>query len=70
MDWAGRFFCFDAERSPHTLISQQTLDQHCDLVIIATNGRSGLGRALIGSVADHVVRNTPTAAVLVVHPQA
>ena len=41
----------------------------CDLVIIATHGRSGLKRALLGSVADHVARNTPNAAVLLIRPQ-
>jgi nucleotide-binding universal stress UspA family protein len=42
----------------------------CDLVVIATHGRSGLGRALLGSVADHVARHTPTAAVLLIRPQS
>lgn len=28
----------------------------CDLIVMATHGRSGLGRALLGSVADHVTR--------------
>lgn len=40
----------------------------CDLVIIATHGRSGFKRALLGSVADHVARNTPSAAVLLIRP--
>ena len=35
-----------------------------DLIVIATHGRSGLGRALLGSVADHVVRNAPCAVLL------
>lgn len=37
-----------------------------DMVVIATHGRSGLSRAILGSVADHVARNTPTASVLLV----
>lgn len=41
----------------------------CDLVIIASHGRSGIKRALLGSVADHVARNTPDAAVLLIRPQ-
>lgn len=57
-----------AEGNPYALIPQATADEGCDLVVIATHGRSGLGRALLGSVADHVVRNTPTATVLIVHP--
>ena len=28
-----------------------------DLIALATHGRSGLGRALFGSVADHVLKN-------------
>jgi nucleotide-binding universal stress UspA family protein len=41
-----------------------------DLVIIATHGRSGIKRLLLGSVADHVARNTPTAAVLLIRPSS
>ena len=40
----------------------------CDLVIIASHGRSGIRRVLLGSVADHVARNTPSAAVLLIRP--
>lgn len=40
-----------------------------DMVVIATHGRSGLSRAILGSVADHVVRNTPLASVLLVRAQ-
>lgn len=40
----------------------------CDLVIMATHGRSGIGRAVLGSVADHVARHTPHSAVLLVRP--
>jgi nucleotide-binding universal stress UspA family protein len=40
----------------------------CDLVVMATHGRSGLGRAVLGSVADHVVRHAQHAAVLLVRP--
>jgi nucleotide-binding universal stress UspA family protein len=41
----------------------------CDVVVIATSGRSGWKRALLGSVADHVARNTPTASVLLIRPK-
>ena len=39
-----------------------------DVVVIATHGRTGFRRALLGSVADHVARHTPTAAVMLVKP--
>jgi nucleotide-binding universal stress UspA family protein len=40
----------------------------CDTVVMATHGRSGFKRTLLGSVADYVARNTPTAAVLLIRP--
>ena len=40
----------------------------CDTVVMATHGRSGFRRAVLGSVADHVARNTPQAAVLLIRP--
>ncbi len=43
--------------------------ESCDLVVIATHGRSGLARTVRGSVADYVVRNTPNSAVLVIRPR-
>lgn len=39
-----------------------------DVVVMATHGRGGLGRLLLGSVADAVVRGSERAAVLLVRP--
>ncbi|MCK9486850.1 MAG: universal stress protein [Dehalococcoidia bacterium] len=39
-----------------------------DVVVMATHGRSGLGRLLLGSVADAVSRHSQSAAVLLVRP--
>ena len=39
-----------------------------DLLVLATHGRTGLGRLIMGSVAERVVRNAPCA-VLVVRPR-
>lgn len=36
----------------------------CDLIVMSTRGRSGLGRALLGSVADSVVRHSPVPVVV------
>ncbi len=33
-------------------------DNQVDLIMIATHGRSGPGRVVLGSVADHVIRHT------------
>ena len=45
-------------------------DEGADLIVMATHGRGGLGRAILGSVADHVVRNAKQQAVLLVRPPA
>jgi nucleotide-binding universal stress UspA family protein len=42
--------------------------QKCDLVVMSTHGRSGLGRAVLGSVADYVVRHVDCP-VLLLHPK-
>jgi nucleotide-binding universal stress UspA family protein len=34
-------------------------DCHCDLIVMGTHGRTGLGRLLMGSVAEQVVRKAP-----------
>jgi len=39
-----------------------------DVVVMATHGRGGLGRLLLGSVADAVARNTERSAVLLIRP--
>ena len=44
-------------------------DLHADLVCIGTHGRGGLARMLLGSVAEHVVRQAPCP-VLTVRPKA
>jgi nucleotide-binding universal stress UspA family protein len=31
-------------------------DNHCDLIVMGTHGRTGLGRVLLGSVAEQVLR--------------
>ncbi|MGH2371760.1 MAG: universal stress protein, partial [Chloroflexota bacterium] len=38
---------------------------HADLVVMSTHGRSGLGRWLYGSVADHVLRHVAVPVLLV-----
>ncbi len=57
------------EGSPGDTICSRAAELGCDLVVMGTHGRSGLGRAVLGSVADYVVRHTPHAAVLLVRPQ-
>ena len=45
--------------SPATMIVKQAAKLRADLVIIATHGRTGLKRYLLGSVAEQVVARCP-----------
>lgn len=54
--------------SPAEAIVQAVHRLGADMVVVATHGRSGLARAVLGSVADMVVRTSPKP-VLVVAPE-
>lgn len=43
-------------------------DKSCDLIVMGTHGRTGLGRLLMGSVAEKVMRHAPCPVVTVRHP--
>lgn len=43
--------------TPHEEILEYA-DEHCDLVVMGTRGRSGLDRQLLGSVTEKVVRRS------------
>jgi nucleotide-binding universal stress UspA family protein len=45
--------------SPATMIVKQAAQLRADLVIIATHGRTGIKRFLLGSVAEHLVARCP-----------
>ncbi len=40
-------------------------DEHIDVIVMATHGRSGLQRVVYGSVAEHVLRNSAKPVLLV-----
>lgn len=42
--------------------------QHCDVVVMATHGRSGVTRAVLGSVADAVLHHLRGIPLVLVHP--
>ncbi len=46
-------------------------EEHVDLIVMGTHGRTGLSHAFLGSVAERVVRTAPCAVLTVhAHPQA
>jgi universal stress protein A len=45
--------------SPGRALVELAEDEHVDLMILGSHGRSGLSRAFLGSVAERVVRHAP-----------
>ncbi len=45
------------EGSPGEALCELARDESADAIILGTRGRSGIKRALFGSVSDHVIRN-------------
>ena len=54
---------------PHEEIVQYARQQHIDLIVIATHGRTGIAHVLMGSIAEKVIRYSPIP-VLAVKPEA
>ena len=52
---------------PASGIAMAALDKHADLIVMATHGRTGIQRAVLGSVAGTILRTVATPVVLV-HP--
>jgi nucleotide-binding universal stress UspA family protein len=55
--------------TPATAITRAAKDWPADLIVIGSHGRGGMRRALLGSVAEGVMRNAPCP-VLVVRSQS
>lgn len=54
---------------PAEEILRHAREEHCDLVVVGTHGRTGVRRLVLGSVAERVARRAPCP-VLVVHNHA
>jgi nucleotide-binding universal stress UspA family protein len=52
-----------------TGILQVAQERSCDLIVMGSHGRTGLGRLLLGSVAEQVVRKAPCPVLTVKLPQ-
>ncbi|AEN04733.1 universal stress protein [Halolamina sp.] len=53
------------EGNPEQCIVDYATDHEVDLVVMGTHGRAGLGRRLVGSVTERVVRSAPVPVVTV-----
>jgi len=49
---------------PASVIVDEAGARHCDLILLATHGRSGLGRLIFGSVAEAVLVKSPVPVLL------
>jgi nucleotide-binding universal stress UspA family protein len=47
------------EGDPGEAIIETTAAEGADMIVVGSHGRGAVGRFLIGSVSDHVVRNAP-----------
>ncbi|MFC5971251.1 universal stress protein [Halomarina salina] len=57
-----------ANGTPHRQILDYVDEHDVDLVVLGTHGRTGLEHALVGSVAERVVRLSPVPVLTVRHP--
>jgi universal stress protein A len=48
-----------ADGEPGEEIVRVAKEHNCDLIVMGTHGRTGLGRLLMGSVAERVMRRAP-----------
>lgn len=58
------------EGDPISGIVAEAHASHCDLIVMGTHGRRGLGRLLLGSVAEGVLRRAPCPVLTVKAPVA
>lgn len=66
---ATRPECRVSKGVPHTAIIATCRDEHCDLIVMGTHGRRGLGKMFFGSTLERVLRET-TVPVLAIPPGA
>jgi nucleotide-binding universal stress UspA family protein len=58
------------EGDPATAILEVAAESQCDLIVLGTHGRTGIGRLLMGSVAEKVVRSASCPVVTLKMPPA
>ena len=66
---ATRPECRVRKGAPHAEIIATCRDEHCDVIVMGTHGRRGLGKMFLGSTLERVLRET-TVPVLAIPPRA
>ena len=54
--------------NPAAEILRAACETHSDLIVMATHGRSGLARLVLGSTAEHVVKHSPCPVITLSEP--
>ena len=57
------------EGEPVPAILRKAEGTKCDLIVMGTHGRTGVGRLMMGSVAEQVLRRAPCPVLTVRHPE-
>jgi nucleotide-binding universal stress UspA family protein len=52
-----RFLLKDGD--PPRAVEQVAREEHCDLIVVSTHGRTGLGHLFMGSIAERIVQLAP-----------
>ena len=55
---------------PRSVLVEEARRWKADLVVVGSHGRSGLKRMVLGSVAEHVVRQAPCSVLIVKQPHS
>jgi nucleotide-binding universal stress UspA family protein len=50
------------------VVEQVVREQHCDLVVLGSHGRTGLDHLLMGSIAEKIIRRCPCPVLVVKYP--
>jgi nucleotide-binding universal stress UspA family protein len=61
--------CDSFKGTVHDQVVEQALASHAELIVIGTHGRRGLGRWVMGSSAEHILRMSPVPVLLVRAPE-
>ena len=67
-DYSGPVDFHVRDGNPAAEILSLAQESHCDLIVIGTHGRTGVGRLLMGSVAEQLVRKAPCPVLTVKQP--
>lgn len=66
---ADVLLCDSFKGSVHDQVIEQAVASQAELIVIGTHGRRGLGRWVMGSSAEHILRMSPVPVLLIRAPE-